>query len=405
MKIKKIKLLCLLALPVTAIAGGFQVNTQSVKGTAMGGAYSGICRDASGVFFNPGSMGFMEKNSVTLGSAFVFPNASYLNPFGGNVDMEKQTFVVPQLYGNYKINEKISVGLSVNAPYGLGTKWDATWTGRYVSESVKLTSIYIQPTASYMITNDIGVGAGFVIATGHANVQKAAQAGNNDVQSELDGGGVGYGYNIGVFAKIGEKARVGVDYHSKVKVDLKDGDATFTNVPSYLLAAGQLPASTTFNSGITLPGMLSIGASYQFTEKIMGTLQFDFTGWDVYDSLNFEFPDYAQLNSNNGRNYKNSAAYRLGVEYKATSKISACIGFAIDQTPVQDGYVSPDLPDADKMLYTVGASYQINEKFSADLSYMYENLDERNGTYTQANFSGKYKTRVSILAVGINYAW
>ncbi len=405
MKFKKIKLFCLIVLPAAANAGGFQINTQSVKGIAMGGAYSGICRDASGVFFNPGSMGFMEKNSVTLGSAFVFPNASYLNPFGGNVDMENQTFIVPQLYANYKINEKFFVGISVNSPYGLGTKWDANWTGRYVSESVKLTSVFIQPTLSYNITKDIGVGAGFVFATGHANIQKAAQVGNNDVQSELDGGGVGYGFNIGVFGKIGEKARVGIDCHSKVKVDLKDGDATFSNVPAYLVASGQLPTSTTFNSGITLPGLLSIGASYQFTEKLMGTIQFDFTGWDVYDSLNFEFPDYAQLNSNNGRNYKNSGAYRFGVEYKATTKIDARIGFAIDQTPVQDGFVSPDLPDADKMLYTAGITYKFSEKFSADVSYMYENLDERNGTYAQANFSGKYKTRVSILGIGLNYAW
>jgi hypothetical protein len=46
MKFRKIRFLCLLALPGLANAGGFQVNTQSVKGTAFGGAYTGICRDA-----------------------------------------------------------------------------------------------------------------------------------------------------------------------------------------------------------------------------------------------------------------------------------------------------------------------------------------------------------------------
>jgi long-chain fatty acid transport protein len=405
MKLNKTTMAWLCALPGITFAGGFQINTQSIKGVGMAGAYSGVCKDASATFFNPGAMGFLEKSSFTLGGSVLLPKASYLNPYGGNVDMKSQTFFVPHLYGNYKLNDKISLGLSVNAPYGLGTKWDDNWTGRYLSQEVHLQAIYIQPTASYNITDNIGVGAGFVFVSGEATVRKASQVGNNDVQANLEGGGIGFGFNVGVFGKLGDKTRVGISYKSKVKVDLEDGDATFSNVPASLLASGQLPASTKFNSGITLPGVLSIGASYQITEKWMATLQFDYTGWDVYDSLNFEFPDYATLNSNNGRKYENSSAFRLGIEYKATAKLTARVGAGFDKTPVQDDYVGPDLPDANKQLYTGGISYMFNEKFSIDASYMYENLDERNGTYKEENFSGSYKSRVHVFGVGLNYAF
>ena len=91
--------LCLL--PGMALAGGFQINTQSIKGVGMAGAYAGICKDASATFFNPGAMGFLDKSSLTLGGSLLLPKASYLNPYGGNVDMESQTFFVPHLYGNY----------------------------------------------------------------------------------------------------------------------------------------------------------------------------------------------------------------------------------------------------------------------------------------------------------------
>ncbi|MEO8149901.1 MAG: OmpP1/FadL family transporter [Bacteroidia bacterium] len=405
MKIKKTGFLLLLSLPLIVHAGGFQINTQSIKGTAMGGAYSGVCKDASGVFFNPGSMAFMDKNSIIFGAALIMPSSSYLNPYGSNVDMKNQIFYPPQLYANYKINEKISVGLSINTPYGLGTKWDDDWTGRYVSQEVTLKTFYFQPTVSYLITDKIGVGAGFVFTSGNADVRKAQQAGNNDIQAELKGNGTGFGYNVGVFARIGEKARVGIDYHSKVQVDLNNGDATFSNVPSSLIAAGEVPESTTFNSGLALPSSLTIGASYQITTKLMATIEFDYTGWDVFDSLNFDFPDYPSLNSHNGRNYKNSTTIRAGVEYQLKPKIAVRIGGALDQSPVQDDYVSPELPDADKQALTVGASYKLNEKFSFDVSYAYENLSERKGNYVQENFNGLYKTRVHIVGIGINYSW
>jgi long-chain fatty acid transport protein len=405
MKKTKTVFLLLLFIPAFVFAGGFQVNTQSIKGLGMGGAYSGICKDASGIYFNPGSMAFMDKNSLILGVAFVMPSSSYLNPYGSNVDMKNQLFYPPQFYGNYSINDRIAVGLSINTPYGLGTKWDNNWTGRYVSQEVKLQTFYFQPSVSYKITEQIGLGAGFVITTGNADVRKAQQAGNNDIEAELKGGGAGFGYNVGLFSKLGEKMRIGIDYHSKVKVDLNNGDATFNNVPSSLLTAGQVPQSTKFNSSITLPSELAIGISYQITTKLMATLEFDYTGWNVYDSLNFEFPDYPALNASNGRNYSNSSTYRLGFEYQLKEKIALRLGGALDQSPVQDDYVSPELPDADRQILTAGISYKINDSFVVDVAYSYENLNERKGNYLQENFGGLYKTRVHIVGVAVNYSW
>ena len=64
-----------------------------------------------------------------------------------------------------------------------------------------------------------------------------------------------------------------------------------------------------------------------------------------------------------------------------------------------------ELPDADKEVLTIGGSYKINDKFTVDLTYAYENVDERKGNYAQENFSGQYKTRVYIIGVGVNFSW
>ncbi|MBK8846273.1 MAG: outer membrane protein transport protein [Bacteroidetes bacterium] len=396
---KKFALMAMI--PISASAGGFQINTQGVKSLAMGSTFVGVGNDASTVFFNPGGMSLLSKSMFTAGTTFIMPKASYLSPYSGNIDMEKQTFTPIQLYGVYKLNN-LSVGLSVNNPYGLGSKWADDWEGRYVSQEVALATFYIQPSVGYQFNDKIGIGAGFVFATGHATVRRAAQPINDDINVKLEGGGNGVGYNIGVFVKPNDKISVGLCYRSGVNVKLKDGDATLTGIPTSL--SSTLPASTTFTSELDLPSVISFGVSYKIKSNIMVTAGYDFTGWNSYDSLNFLFPDHPELDSRNERNYKSTGAIRIGAQYTLKEKIDIRAGFSTDKSPVQDGFVSPELPDADKSAISLGAGYRINDKLSVDLAYVYESLKERQGTYKDANFSGSYKTIINAFAIGINYS-
>ncbi len=390
-------------LPVISCAGGFQINTQGQKANSMAGVATGLGTDASSVFFNPGALSLQEKSNIMLGINYISPRASYLSPYNGNVDAQKQHFTPFYLYGFYKI-KKFSVGLGVNNPYGLGTDWGNDWEGKYIIQKINLTTYYIQPTVAYRITDKIGIGAGFVYTTGSALVKKAVPVTGNTTswgEVELKGTGHGFGFNAGVFVRFDEKATVGLNYRSKVKMKLKDGDASFSDIPASL--AFQFPASTTFNSSLNLPSTLSLGIAYNFTEKLNIAFDLNLTGWAVYDSLNFEFPDYESLDSRSERNYKNAVAARLGARYKVTPKLDVRAGIAFDQSPVRDGYLSPELPDANKSVLSFGAGYRITEKFSADLAFMFENLSERSDTNKETGFSGKYKTNVTIVGLGLNY--
>lgn len=402
---KRYLVVILLTTPVLSIAGGFQINTQGQKANSMGGAGTGIGNDASSIFFNPGAIALQPKSNIMLGINYISPRASYLSPFNGNVDAKKENFTPFYLYGFYKI-KKFNIGLGVNNPFGLGANWGDEWEGKYIIQRIDLKTFYIQPTLSYQITDKIGVGAGFVYATGTALVRKAVPVGSAAAsygEAELKGSGHGFGFNAGVFVKFNSKASVGLNYRSKVKLKLKDGEATFTDIPASL--ATQFPASTKFNSQLNLPSTLSIGFAYNFTEKFTLVFDLNLTGWSVYDSLNFEFPDYQSLDSRSERNYKNAIAVRLGGQYTVIPKLDVRAGIAFDQSPVQDGYLSPELPDANKSIITFGAGYAITSKFSVDLSFMFENYAERSDINNESKFAGKYKTNVTVLGLGLNYAF
>jgi len=392
-------------LPLFSLAGGFQINTQGEKANGMGGSATGIGKDASSVYFNPGSLSLQEKSCIMGGFNFVSPRASFLSPINGNVDAEKVNFTPFYLYGFYKIN-RFTIGLGVNNPYGMGSSWGDDWEGKYIIQEIKLNTFYIQPTVSYKITDRIGVGAGFVYATGHAFVRKAVPVTGVSTpygEAELDGNGHGFGFNAGLFFKLSEQATAGLSYRSRVKLNVKDGDATFSGIPSSL--SSEFPASAGFNTEINLPSTLSVGLAYQFNDKLMVALDFNLTGWAVYDSLNFEFPDHPDLDSRSGRNYKNAIAARLGGQYKITKKLDFRAGIAFDESPVRDGYLSPELPDANKSILTFGAGYQITESLSADLSFMLENFAERKDVNYETNFSGKYKSTVTVFGIGVNYVF
>ena len=60
-----------------SFAGGFQINTQGQKALGMGGAFTGLCSDASTVYFNPGGIASLEgKSKLTTGVSLIFPNVS-----------------------------------------------------------------------------------------------------------------------------------------------------------------------------------------------------------------------------------------------------------------------------------------------------------------------------------------
>ncbi|NNF01718.1 MAG: outer membrane beta-barrel protein, partial [Bacteroidia bacterium] len=335
--------------------------------------------------------------------SIILPKTSYLSPINGNVDMESQTFTPIQFYGNFKINDRLSAGIGVNNTFGLGTKWDDDWEGKFVSQEIELVAFFIHPTLSYKISDNVGVGAGITYATGEVLIRRAVPVTSTAAygQAHLDGTGSGIGFNAGLFFQLNDKASAGIAYRSQLKVEVDDGTAQFTDIPTSL--ASNFPAETKFTTELTLPSVLSFGVGYQFTDELLIALDLNITGWTTYDSLELTFPEASSLNSSEPRKYENAIAIRLGGEYRYNDKMKFRAGFAYDQTPIQDDYVGPDLPDNDKIIVNLGLGYKVNEKLSVDLAYLWEDVMERKAENISSGFAGTYKTRLSAFAVGVNY--
>lgn len=385
------------------LGGGFQLNMLSMKATSMGGAFTGFASDASAAFYNPGAMTFREYSQLALGVSVIAPSTSYLSPYTGNTNMKKGIQVPVHLYGIAKLNETMSVGISVNTPYNLHTSWDDNWSGRYVARETQLKALYVQPSIGYQVSEKFGIGGGPIIAFGKTYLTKAVPVSSvaGETGMELDGHSTGFGLNIGLFLKANDDFSIGLDYRSAIKMKVKDGDASFSNVPASLVSI--YPESAKFETTYTLPSVISAGASYNLSQDLTLCLDINFTTWKSFDTLEFKFKNNSQLNFGSGKFYKNAFAFRVGAQYKVSDRVDVRGGVAYDLSPVPDEYVSPENPDNDRFIFSLGGSLKFTENASIDAAYMLQNIKEHEVMNEQYNFGGNYKSLINIFGVTLNY--
>jgi long-chain fatty acid transport protein len=390
----RIKLLTLLggALLTASVANasGFQVNLQGQKQIGMGHAGAGLALDQASIFFNPGALSHLRQNGFMVGLSPLVAKIAYQEPAPGNATARTDNPLgTPfQIYGSFGVADSpLRFGIGIYTPFGSSVNWGNSWQGRFGLNELTLQAIFIQPTISYRITDKIGFGAGFVYGIGKVNLQRSIplEGKEGEGHAELDGKASGIGFNAGLYVQATDKLSLGLSYRSKVEMEVKDGDANFTT-PSAAPIASRFP-DTKFDALLPLPANITFGIGFKATEKLTLAADIQRVQWSAYKSLRFDYA--AQVNgadfTESPRNYEDSYAYRLGGQYQATNKLTLRAGVYFDRTPVKDGYLTPETPDANALGTSVGLSFQVTEKLGVDASFLYLNRKERTDA---ANLSG-----------------
>ncbi len=384
-------------------AGGYQVRLQGQKQTGIGLIGTPFNYGASSMFYNPGALSMMKnKYDFSLGASFIMAKVVFQKDATDYQAKTDNPIGTPfYFYGAGKITDKLVVGLGVYTPFGSSTTWDDDWAGQMLIQNISLSAIYYQLTASYQINEKIGIGAGFVYATGKVDLNKALPYNNS--KANLEGNTGNIGFNVGVYFEPNNKFSFGIDYRSKIIMKMKDGDATFT-VPSAL--SSNLPKDNKFDAELPMPANLDFGVAFNVNEKLTLAAEVNWVMWSTYDSLIFTFKESGDLlNSANPREYKDSWIIRIGGQYQLNDKLTLRAGGYYDPTPTNEKYFNPETVSLNTTGLTLGLSYQPIENLTIDLSYLHLFGQEAEKAYEPDNFSGKYKTQTSIPGIGISYSF
>ena len=299
----------------------------------------------------------------------------------------------------------MSIGLAINTPYGNSLSWGDNWQGRFLIQNLSFQAITVQPTISYKFNKIIGLGFGLVWSYGNVTMNKALPIDYSGGEGQLNikGSAIGFGFNAGVMIHPITGLSIGINYRSKINMDVRSANATFT-VPAALRS--QFPDGKVEVS-LPLPANLDFGISYEINKKFMIGINLCYVFWKQYDSLVFNFKTKTPSLNRTAQPalYQNKLIPRIGLQYKVNSVVTVRVGGYYDPSPVPSDYLNPQTPSTDEIGLTAGLSVFPFKGFSIDAAFLYLMGTKRDGTYSPENFAGTYYTAFYIPAIGLTYSF
>jgi len=404
-------------------ASGFSLIEQNASG--LGNAYAGqaaSAQDASTVFFNPAGMGLLTDSQLVatgslLDSSIKFQNdgstAAPLQTLGDTGGDAGGLTFVPSFYYVHPVNDRLVMGLGVNAPFGLKTEYDQTWMGRFQAVTSDLKTINVNPSLSYKLNDSVLLGVGlnaqYIDATLTNMVNYSALAGgalgaNLQGLANVKGNDWGWGYNLGALFNLGD-TRVGIAYRSEVDYTL-EGDVSFANVPPPM-AGSPLLQNGPVTSDATMPASASLSLFHKLNPSVDLLADITWTGWSTFDVLTVRRTSGSVVSSTT-ENWQDSWRYSLGVTWHQSAEWLWRGGVAFDQTPVEDAYRTARIPDNSRTWVALGGQYRFSEKSALDFGYAYLFVNDGsiNATAPGAGtLRGDYDVAVNILSAQYTYTF
>ena len=412
---------------VPAFPSGFQINTQGARAMGMGLAFTAVANDPSAIFFNPAGLGWQKHFEALTGASLLTKTEGDVtgeNPFPGINDTEKEhktTFVVPTLYVVAPLTSEINFGLGIFSQYGLGFRWDnaETFSGRFVAQNAVIQSVDLNPVLSFQATPAIAVAVGADYRFSKVQLERNQAAINPFTNSVVDVAHIklnskltdnhGWGWNAGILVRPVPQLSFGAAYRSKIKVNY-DGTANFEqrltgNAQFDGIVASQLPkGSHPVTTSIQFPGSLNLGAAVTLPGQLTVSADADWTEWSKFQSLDILFPDLTGRDLHRINSWKNSWAYRGGLE-KKFSNFALRAGYYRDKTPQPVENAGPILADSDRNGYSLGFGYD-TDRWGVDVSDLYlkfKKLDTAGRS--QDNFFGQYKESANVFAFSLRLSF
>lgn len=394
----------------TAMASGFQLWEESASG--LGRAFAGMgaaTDDASVQWYNPAGMTAIDGHQIVVGGHYIVPSADFDNDGStpplfepGKDDNGGNTAFIPNLFWKGQW-QGYDLGLSVVTPFGLGTKYDSDWRGRYLGVESDLRTININPSVARKM-GDWSFGVGISAQYMEAKLTKAVPLNISprvDGTSELKGDSWAWGYNLGVTYTPTEKDRIGVSYRSQVEQVLSGKAKLYDQSGNYL-------SGSNAKAELDLPAMVDISWSHRYNSALEVLLSGTWTGWSSFKELRVTKKSDGSTLSYTPERWHDTWRWALGANYTLSSRWLLRGGVAYDQSPVRDAYRTVRIPDNDRKWLSLGARYTIKPNLMVDMSYAHLFADKTKideGYYVGetenpalGRFTGHYDNAVDIFS-------
>jgi long-chain fatty acid transport protein len=169
---------------------------------------------------------------------------------------------LPGLYYCRPLNDRWFVGIGPNAATGFGTSYGDDWPGKYILDEWSMYFIGIVPSVAYRVNEKLSLGVTVSANYSQFNLEKAVfnGPGNADGDFELEADGFAVGGNVGLLYEFTPQTRFGVVYRSELEAS-NEGDPDFSGLTTErrtLLDAAGILERMDRDSGRPVAGLLRV---------------------------------------------------------------------------------------------------------------------------------------------------
>lgn len=398
-----VALLLLSLVPSSASAAGFAVGEQGAASLGVAGAATARDDLPETGFYNAAATraGFI----AAAGAAGIAPSLRHTDPSSGEVTKSKPHLSTPPYLHVGWVGQagKHRVGGLVSGfvPFGAALAWPDDWAGRFEVRTIELQVFEAAASAVYgvALSDAVEVGASGTFRAQRATVELAR---NLDVVSheprvQLGGDANAFGGAAALWARFGT-VKAGVTLRSATRLDF-EGAAHFEDVPPELSGAAHDQRVTT---SITLPERIATGVAWDpgFGVASLDAVVFR---WSRFETFGVDFEDDETPDIAEPRNWHDTVTVRAGYEHRFLNRaLGVRGGVAFDPTPSPTDTLSPTLPDASRVLVSLGVGYAFAFGLRADLALSHVALLGATATGEHA-MPGRYGGSAQIVSVGVGF--
>ncbi|MCG9697782.1 outer membrane protein transport protein [Shewanella sp. Isolate11] len=445
-RIVSVAVVAAITAPVLQVqAAGFQLAEYSATG--LGRAFAGeaaIADNASAQGRNPAMLAYLEGRQLSAGGIYVMPNVNVdgqvtlASPLLGSqtmtVDADAEdvadSALVPNFYYSNQLNDQWTWGLALNSHYGLSTGVDSLHASAIFGNETAVTTVEFNPNLAYKVSDAVSVGAGLRVVYGDGKIGATAPGWIDSIKAmpglpaqvtaalpasgtslkTMEGDDIALGWKLGASWQINPSHRLGLAYHSGVKLEL-DGHA------AGVVYDGGQDVEIEGYVPLELPAFAELASYHQLTDNWAMHASVNWTQWSVFEELEAYFPGQQKpigdIDSDlvKEENFKDNWRFAVGTSYQLNQAWSLRAGVALDKTAVEDEYRTTTIPDSDRMWFSVGAGYQASNNLTLDLGVTYIKasgdapIDESMNllNIAQVNFNGETSGDVWLIGAQLSY--
>jgi long-chain fatty acid transport protein len=353
----------------TVQASGYAVFTQGASALGQGNAVTAHTDSPNTIFYNPALMNKLDGTQLDVGTTMIYSKHHFeSSTFPGYDSSNESLFFPSTVYATHKFNDKVSAGLGIFNPFGLGTEWDDDWEGRFLATKSWLTTFNFNPVIAYQVIPSLSVAVGLDVIYLDATLERMLPASGTvfGIGQKFKGDGTGVGFNVAAAYDVTKDIAVGVSYRSEVEIDVDGRSSTWVKLT---------PVDSKGHTSVRLPQQLTAGVSYQVIDPLILEAGIRWEGWSAFRELKITL-DNGQFAPPSERNWHDTLGMNFGGKYQVNDTLAVKAGYIYGQNAVPTYTFDPSIPDSDTHIFCVGTDLNY-QPYRIALAYAYQHYVDR----------------------------